>query len=268
MKLKKRDCVQIAFIAFLFVCISLAFLDWFDETSFVLSLALMLAILLLIIFDKYRRITDIQQNDMKSLESHISLINVLNPEIPLWLKDGFSACSDYLNIVAREILIRKPQQILECGSGLSSIVSSYILKRNNSGKILSLEHLEWVQNAVNKELVLHNLEDFADVVHSPLVEVSTSIGKMSWYKSDIIDDLDEIDMVIVDGPPKHTHKMARYPLLELVYKKLAKDAIIIMDDTNRKDEAKILKIWKHKYPNIIIRRFLTKQGAAIIEIRK
>ena len=268
MKLQKRDCVQIAIIAILYVALSLTFLNLFSEISSVLSLTLLLIIILIIILDKYRRIDDRQKNSFNSLESHVSLINSLKPVFPLWHKDGFSACSDYLNIVAREILIRKPKQILECGSGLSTIVSSYILQRNNLGKIHSLEHLNWVVDAVNKELKYHNLSEYSKVVHSPLQEVSTSLGTQMWYKHDIIDELGEIDMVIVDGPPKHTNKMARFPVLELVYEKLAKDAIIIMDDADRKDEKEILIIWKQKYPNSNIRKIQTQKGAVIIEIHK
>ena len=57
----------------------------------------------------------------------------------------------------------------------------------------------------------------------------------------------EIDFLIIDGPPSKGSHYARYPAIPLLFDKLSKDAIIILDDSKRKMEQEIVEKWKKEF---------------------
>jgi hypothetical protein len=53
---------------------------------------------------------------------------------------------------------------------------------------------------------------------------------------DAFRDIDEIDLLLVDGPPGSLGEMARYPALHVLESQLASNAVVILDDADRPDE--------------------------------
>lgn len=95
----------------------------------------------------------------------------------------------------------KPSEILECGTGVSTIVMAYTLMENEqegsrSGRITSMEDVEfWFQKA--KNLIPNNLKPYIEIIHSPKVEYYHSIFRGVGYQ-DIPPRAYEF--VFVDGP--------------------------------------------------------------------
>ena len=53
---------------------------------------------------------------------------------------GWAASPDFLLPLAREVLRSKPLNIVECGSGSSTVVLAICVKRNGMGHVFSLDH--------------------------------------------------------------------------------------------------------------------------------
>jgi predicted O-methyltransferase YrrM len=58
--------------------------------------------------------------------------------------------------------------VVECGSGVSSLIIGYALQRNGGGKLWALEHEEWGVRTTTSWLEHHQLANHAEVIHAPL----------------------------------------------------------------------------------------------------
>lgn len=166
-------------------------------------------------------------------------------KIPLNL-GGHAATAQLLSHLEREIYIRKPKIILECGSGTSTLVSASCLKDIGKGKIISLDHNQFYAEKTNHLLSEEGLQEFAEVIFAPLKEYKIDNKKWQWYGADfnnVIATESSIDMLIVDGPNAALQKLSRYPAVPVLKKYLVDDVYVILDDGFREDERNIANKW-------------------------
>ncbi|MDR2645518.1 MAG: glycosyltransferase [Endomicrobium sp.] len=163
----------------------------------------------------------------------------------------------------------KPKTVLEFGSGGSTIVICDALSQNNSGRLISIEHLEKFVEETMEVIKNENLSSFLDL---RLAQLKIWTGEhlcnekpVFWYDEKVLDTLDlkEIDLLIIDGPPGNTNSYARYPALPVLYKNLSNKAQVWLDDTNRKDESEIAHAWAEKY-KLIPNFFNLEKGLTIL----
>jgi hypothetical protein len=101
----------------------------------------------------------------------------------------------------REIRQRKPREVLECGTGVSTVVIAQALRENARdhgirGRVTSMEDLErWFEMA--GRLLPHELKDFVDLRLSPKVEDGYSIFRGVRYAS--VPDR-RYEFAFIDGP--------------------------------------------------------------------
>lgn len=148
----------------------------------------------------------------------------------------WSAMHEYL-VACIEHAMTTDGHILECGSGLSTIlVSAAAQKKGN--KIWTLEHIPEWGNKVTKHLEVLKLTS-ATMCISPI----KSYGDFSWYapRAELIPEI--FSLVICDGPPGGTPG-GRYGLVPVMKKKLGPGTVILLDDGGRIEEQEIAKRWK------------------------
>lgn len=137
----------------------------------------------------------------------------------------------------------KPKTILELGSGVSTVVMALAARDTEAGSITSLDHDPVYAAKTRKELVHQGLSGHARVMDAPLVSVNTPRGSVPWYDLSVIDGLSNIDLLVVDGPPRKVCTDARLPAFELLFERLSPGAIVVLDDTIRIDEATSVSTW-------------------------
>ena len=153
-----------------------------------------------------------------------------------WGNQGFSAQTDYLESCV-EYAYKTNGSILECGSGLSTIIVGVIAKKRGI-QLTSFEHYkEWGDKvaAVTQKLGLDNVT----INVKPLKDY----GDYCWYDVAAVKIPANVGLVICDGPPAQT-KGGRYGMVPVVGSSLKPGAVILMDDTIREDERKIIERWK------------------------
>jgi hypothetical protein len=156
-----------------------------------------------------------------------------------WGNKGFSSKLDYLE-ACLQYAINSNGIILECGSGLSTILVGIIAKKQNRS-VISLEHNEFWYELVRKEIELHALNS----VKIYLTKIK-DYDCYEWYDtSDII--INEIGLCICDGPPSNI-KGGRKGFLYLLNDNLLPGAIILVDDTIREAENIMIDEWKKIKP--------------------
>ncbi|MGP5209043.1 class I SAM-dependent methyltransferase [Corynebacterium casei] len=174
------------------------------------------------------------------LESKIQPRSVL-PSLGRWAIDAKSMLQ-LVNVFETV----KPRLVVEIGSGTSSVWLGYLAERINA-QVISIEHEGSFANRTRDLIAEHSLESTVNVIHAPLTPVEIGGEEYNWYQTDFISALNEVDLLIVDGPIGSTSKHARYPALPLLAKTLSTDAVVILDDTHREDEAKIAQQWSADY---------------------
>jgi predicted O-methyltransferase YrrM len=178
---------------------------------------------------------------------------------------GWAGSPDFLLRIADEIRERKPKVVMECSSGVSTLVVARCLQINGKGRVFSLEHDPQYAGATRKLLDKHGLAEWATVLDAPLVTVHT---KTPWYREESIPrDLEPIDVLIVDGPPEAVAPLARFPALPRLSSRLANTALIILDDANRDDETEIVKRWLQMFPMLRYTDGGCEKGCALLEYR-
>jgi len=192
----------------------------------------------------------VNEVSVQQIESLFSIFFTLEPKLPLPQTRGWAASPDLLKEIILLINRKKPQLVVEASSGVSTLIIAYCLQQLGSGKVISLEHKLEFPRVTQHNLSRHGLNDFATVIHAPLVEVEINNSHNSqwlWYDLTDVEIPGEIDILIVDGPPGTTQKLARYPALPLMQEKLHRDAVIILDDGARVDERKIVEQWIEEF---------------------
>jgi hypothetical protein len=159
---------------------------------------------------------------------------------------GWAGSPDFLLVVLETILSRRPTTVLECSSGVSTLVAARALQMNGKGHVYSLEHDAHHAAKTRKLLDEYGLHAWASVIDAPLV---TTSFPSAWYSPDRLPaDLDSIDMLVVDGPPSATGALARYPALPALADRLHGNTVVLADDTEREDERATLLRWKSEFP--------------------
>ncbi len=201
---------------------------------------------------------------MKTFDSLRSQLN-LHKDIP-YTKD-WSAAADFIQIIVDYCLQEKPSTVFECSSGLTTLMLARCCQINKQGHVYSLENGEEYALKTRDFLSLHNLEEYASVIHAPLEEKIINGTAYSWYSTDNIP-AKNIDMLVIDGPPGFLQKNSRYPAMPLLTDKLAEHCVIFLDDAGREDEKEIIELWKNEHSNIKHEFIETERGCSILTINK
>ena len=246
------------------------------KDAFLIVVAVLFPIVMLAaILEVYRRLSEdfrekherqeFQRNqDYRQIESFFSLFFTLKPSLPLPSTRGWAASPDLLNKLIELILIEKPALVLEAGSGVSTLIIAYCLKRLGKGKMFSLEHDAKFAAATQSLIAFHGLDDIATIVHAPLKKFEIHGENWLWYELDSLKMDQPVDLLVVDGPPGEIQKLARYPALPLLFGRLSSRSTIILDDGNRKDEKDVVALWEKKFPQIRTQFLDLERGAYLI----
>jgi hypothetical protein len=131
-----------------------------------------------------------------------------------------------------------PKVAVECGSGLSTPIMW-----RWSDSCLTLEHDgKWAQRTFKLLTGLPGMLVTCDIEETPYGH---------WYSATLLPD--QIEFVLIDGPPMSIGRGAALPIL---WPHLSKDFEIWLDDSSRDHEQQIMEQWQRDYP-ISIERLST-----------
>lgn len=279
--LTRQDRLFILFVAIIMLAANI--IGWMIFGEFVVLLAIVLSTvcLLVVALEIYRRhnmylsgaakalqafVVAQNNNVLRQIEALLSIYNAVQPLLPLPHTRGSAASPDLLMKIIEIILSKKPRLVVELGSGTSTVIIAYCLKKAGAGQLVSLDHDPYYAKQCQKQISGHALGDIATVILAPLKDVEIGGQVWQWYDIDGLEFKTPIDLLIIDGPPATIQHMARYPALPLLLSRLSSEAIIIMDDGMREDEQKIVNRWKEEVANLVCMRHDMEKGAFVIQI--
>jgi predicted O-methyltransferase YrrM len=180
---------------------------------------------------------------------------------------GWAASPDILSWMTTWVRYHQPALIVECGSGASTLLFGYELQQSGVGRVISLEHDEDYAVQTRELADRHGVDDRIEVRYAPLKAWQQGDESWDWYDCEAIADLDEIDLLFVDGPPIHTGKLARYPAGPLLLTRLARDGIAVLDDGRRTDESRVSDRWLEEIAGLDREKLLTDKGSDVFRWR-
>ncbi|MBB6172654.1 hypothetical protein HNR23_002714 [Nocardiopsis mwathae] len=223
--------------------------------------------------DVIRTVNTQGRNDYEQQVAWTELRDHLRPGPFMPPLRGWAASPDVLRLLVRLIDERRPELVVECGSGSSSVWLGYALRKAGAGRLVALEHEERYAELSRELVAAHGLDAIVDVRHAPLTEWApdadpgaNGVGASApqpWYDLKAVADLKEIGLVFVDGPPEATATQARYPAVPALLPHCAADAVIVLDDTVRRSERDLSDRWLAAFPELSCRSEAVEKGARV-----
>jgi predicted O-methyltransferase YrrM len=152
-----------------------------------------------------------------------------------WANMHYSAREEFLAGCVAHALTT-PGPILECGSGLSTVLLGAIAKRRRQ-RVWALEHHPDWDARVRRALDRYRLDSVV-LCTAPLGRY----GAYHWYAPPLEEMPERFSLVVCDGPPGNT-KGGRYGMLPLMKDRLAPGCVILLDDAERPAELAIAERW-------------------------
>ncbi|MET0964007.1 MAG: class I SAM-dependent methyltransferase [Noviherbaspirillum sp.] len=106
---------------------------------------------------------------------------------------------DFLRELYLHALAEKPQVVVECSSGTSTVILARCMQLNGSGKVFSLEHESEYAEKTRRNLERHGLSEWATVLDAPLRLIEANKTSSRWYALDALPNDIAIDMLVIDA---------------------------------------------------------------------
>lgn len=185
--------------------------------------------------------------DKRALLDELKLPHDALPHLGSWKADvGF------LRHIVREIERLRPAHVVELGAGASSLIAARALQLHGGARLHSFDQHGGFVDATRRWLGDHGLD--VDIRHAPLTHESAD-WPGRWYAIDGLPD--QIDLIIIDGPPWSVHPLVR-GAADALFSRLAPGGVVLLDDAARPGERLVARRWRKRWPQIDFR--LMKDG--------
>lgn len=218
--------------------------------------------------DVLKELRDLRQSVLggfRQVEAIVNLYGILPVKYAMPRPTWWTACPDFLLFLVTQIQDRRPRSILDIGSGATTVWMANALRHFAvDGHIVAIDHQKEFAEETATTLQRQGLSSFADVRVAPLVDIGWTGGPWHWYDPMQLEDVENCDMVVIDGPPGNLNPLSRYPALPILSSKLSHDVRIFMDDADRPDEQAIVERWCREYPDWSTTHIDHERGTAAI----
>ena len=206
------------------------------------------------------------ENQYRELRAFINLQPMLNNA---FLPYSFWAMepSNILNLLST-MQYQKYRTVVECGAGVSTLAIGKLLMQMGEGHVYSLEEDKHWYDVMCSAVAHDGLSDYVTIVHAPL-EHNTTSGTL-WYAAEatgrVLAQAGHIDVLLIDGP-KSIAPLSRYPALPTFAPAIDSTSLIILDDSKRGNEKKVIKQWGEAFDIEVEQLTATLRGQAYIRLR-
>ena len=179
----------------------------------------------------------------RDLMDRVSLDPGALPNLGSWKAD-----TGFLHRIVDAVEELQPRVVVELGAGASTLVCAKAMQKNGQGKLFSFDqHADFV-TATGEWLAGEGVE--AHIRCAPLT-ASIEGWPGRWYELSNVPE--QIDLIIIDGPPWAVHPFVR-GAAEVLFERLAPGGIILLDDAARPGERIVAHRWRSNWPDITFER--------------
>ena len=179
----------------------------------------------------------------RELMDRVSLNEGSLPNLGSWKAD-----TGFLHRIVDAVEELRPRVVVELGAGATTLVCAKALERNGGGKLISFDQHGGFVNATAEWVSAEGGN--AELRWAPLTaQIEGWPGR--WYE---LDDLPEqIDLLIIDGPPWAVHPFVR-GAADCLFDRLAEGGMVLLDDASRPGERIVARRWQKRWPDMSFKR--------------
>lgn len=161
------------------------------------------------------------------------------PNLGSWKAD-----TGFLHQIVDAVEDLRPKVVVELGAGASTLVAAKALARHGGGQLISFDQHRDFVGATARWVADEG--GSADVRWAPLTtDASDWPGR--WYQ---LSDLpQQIDLLIIDGPPWAIHPFVR-GAAECLFDRLSPGGLVLLDDAARPGERIVARRWRKNWPDM------------------
>ena len=161
----------------------------------------------------------------------------------------------------RLLMTLRPRSILELGCGVSTPIFAYYAQSveragGEKPRVYSIEHsAEWIE-IVRRRLESEGLASYITSIEAPLRQVEIAGHMTDCYDQDAVASRippGSVDFCLIDGPPAVQQPLNRLGCLPLVSPYLTERATVLLDNTAREGERRVIAQWRQSYPGRLLR---------------
>jgi predicted O-methyltransferase YrrM len=190
-------------------------------------------------------------------EYFAQLMNLMDFKAAIPGLRSWAASADVLLTLANISQKIKPKVVLDLGSGISTLV---LAKSSPGAKVFSIDHLQEFAGKTRSLLEDHQITN-VDLRVAPLRPNSAG---SDWYEISALSDIDQIDLLFIDGPPGSKDDKARHPVLAHCLSKLSPRAVIVIDDAGREGERVLAEMFLEALPGYELEFLNHEKGTAVL----
>lgn len=193
-----------------------------------------------------------RSDESLSLQYDLIALSVLQPLLSGFIPLTSSAMRPAaLQLLANEAIVNSRRRVVECGSGISTVILASAL-RETGGTLISIEHDAVWMEKVRQWICDRGLGNIVNFVHAPLQQVTIRDKIVVWYDTTVLDQQmsgEVFDFLVVDGPPAYQsgEEYRRAPALDYFFEYLHDSCAVVLDDINRSAECEIAQSWSSNY---------------------
>lgn len=192
--------------------------------------------------EMFRYIGHARRSIVADCAAHRFLVDRIAPKRWIPAAGGWVISYEAIAGMVDHLLARAaPSNVVELGSGVSTIWLGLALRDYGSGHLTAFEHDPVYAARTRAQLRAHDLDGWCTVLDSPLAGADDRWPE-GWYHIDTWHPR-PIDLLLVDGPPGAGREMARDPAFDVLGPYLAPGALLVVDDVDREDEARMVNRW-------------------------
>jgi predicted O-methyltransferase YrrM len=210
---------------------------------------------------KLRRLRSMVRRQERHVWETHNVFRILEGGAPLPLPGGWAASTDLLGELMRAIAARRPQRLVELGSGVSTLVIAAALRSNGAGRLVSIDADEAYAAQTREQLQRQGLGDWVELRFAALTEMKFEGIARPWYDTRVLSDLSEVDLLLIDGPPTALRADIRYPSLPFFWSRLAPGALVLLDDAARPAERAMAAAWQREFSDASYEYLHLEKGA-------
>ncbi|WP_114952738.1 class I SAM-dependent methyltransferase [Sphingosinicella terrae] len=185
-------------------------------------------------------------------EKHALLDRLDLPHDALPYLGSWKADTGLLRLLVEHILEHKPRLVVEFGTGASTLVLARALKLAGGGTLISFDQHPDFVDATRQWLDDYGLE--AELRSAPLAPSPDGWPGL-WYDHGPLPN--NIDLMLIDGPPWTIHPLTRGAAASL-FDHIAPGGTVMLDDAARPGERVVARRWRKLRPDFDFR--LDKSG--------
>ncbi len=178
----------------------------------------------------------------RALLERVNLPQDALPHLGSWKADTY-----LLHRIVDQIEQLQPRNVVELGSGATSLVIAKALSLFGGGKLHSYDQHQPFVVEMRQWLAANGLD--AEFHHAPLTRRDHAWPGL-WY--DLHGLPDSIDLLVIDGPPWAVHPFSR-GIAECLFERLSATGVILLDDAARPGERIVALRWSRRWPDFEFR---------------